>query len=67
MAGPDDEKEITRSEKEAQKDLERAQAKKGSYRQGGGGGGKQRRMWQVDFRYNPYGDYGKRERDMPHQ
>jgi len=63
--GPDDEKEIARLEKQAQKDLERAQAEKGSYRRGGGGGGKQRWMRQVDFRYDPYGDHGKRERYTP--
>ena len=62
--GPEDEKEIKRCEKEAQKDLERAQAKK-SYRRGGGGGGKQRRMRQVEQRYDPYGDYGRRERYAP--
>ena len=62
--GPDDEKEIARSEKEAQKEQEWAQAKKGAKR--GGGGGKFRRSrqdhLQRDYRFDLYNDFGRRER-----
>ena len=68
--GPEDEKEIARSE-EVQKEQERAQAKRGAKHGGGGGGGggggKQRRSRQDhmrDYRFDPYmtTDYGRRER-----
>jgi len=59
--GPEDEKDITISEKEAQRDLERAQAKKGY----GGGKGKKKRMRQTKHHYELYGDYGRRERYVP--
>ena len=62
--GPEDEKDIARSEKEAWIGLERAQAKK-DYGRGGGGKGKQKRMRQMKHRYEPYADYGRRERYVP--
>ena len=61
--GPEDEKEIARSEKEARKEFEQAQAKK-STKRGGGSDGRQRRSRQDynwDMRYYPYIDYGRRE------
>ena len=61
--GPEDEKEIARSEKEALKGQERANAKKVPKR----GGGKSRKPRQdyhqqnPSFRYEPYNDFGRRE------
>ena len=62
--GPEDEKEIARSEKEALKKQERANAKKVPKR---GGGGKSRKPRQdyhqrnPSYRYEPYNDFGKRK------
>ena len=63
--GPEDEKEIARSEKEAQKEQEQSQVKRGAKRGGGGGGGKFRRPRQDhhrEYRFDPYPEYGRRER-----
>jgi len=59
--GPEDEKDIARSDKEARKEHEQAQAEKGTKR---GGGRRQRRPRQdylMDTRYEPYMDYSRRE------
>jgi len=59
--GPEDEKEIARSEKEARKEFEQAKAKK-SAKRGGGRQRSSRQDYNRDMRFDPYTDYGRRER-----
>ena len=63
--GPEDEKDIARLEKEALKEQERANVKKAPKR-GGGRFRKPRQDYQQQsYRFEPYNDFGRRERFAP--
>ena len=63
--GAEDEKDIARSEKEALKEQEIANAKKAPKR-GGGRFRKPRQDYQQQsYRFEPYNDFGRRERFAP--
>ena len=63
--GPEDKKEIARSEKEALKEQERANVKKAP-KCGDGRFRKSRQDYQQrSYRFEPYSDFGRRERFAP--